>query len=106
MKKTFYFLIIALFISQNLDAQCWNDINTTSTDWRISTPINRFNWTAETYDSFYITKFAVGTTVAPASLVLYSIAQEKRIKTQEEYILCQEKRLKKIETKLQILLNK
>jgi len=39
-------------------------------------------------------------------LVLYSIAQEKKIKSQEEIILTQEKRLKDIESKLQILLSK
>jgi hypothetical protein len=70
MKKSIYLLIFALYISQSLDAQCWNNINTTSTDWRINNPINTFNWTAETYDSFYITKYAVGSTVPPTSLVL------------------------------------
>jgi len=52
MKKTLYLTFIALVITQNLDAQCWKNINTTSTDWRITNPFNTFNWTAEKYDSF------------------------------------------------------
>ncbi|MCL9980720.1 MAG: hypothetical protein NBV77_04660 [Bacteroidia bacterium] len=39
-------------------------------------------------------------------LVLYTISQEKKIKSQEEIILSQEKRLKEIELKLHALLNK
>lgn len=66
-----YIVVISLVLMYCItaDAQCWDDINTETTDWRVSSSGNTFNWTDNTQvHDFYISEDGVNYTVVQRRL--------------------------------------
>lgn len=55
MKIYNYLILFTIFITKNLSGQnqdCWNVVNTQTTDWRESNSSNTFDWTQEYYEMY------------------------------------------------------
>lgn len=53
MKNIIFLSLVALY-SNIASAQCWNNINTVTTNWNSTQSLNSWNWTTEFFDDIYI----------------------------------------------------